>query len=190
MKYHTQAPAHCQSTQLFTPLHLVTPLHHLAILILHSNTSCTLSSANIQNLFKWNEWWNFSNTTKIRKKKKKKCCETSWACMFLNMTLFDRFLDLYTLHQIQAFFARELYTTLNWFYEKPASHSPSFQLPVWLPLPWPWAAVLLGKAAGGPPWCFSSPPAECPHGDGPSETQSLLQYGPWDYFQKQSAGSQ
>lgn len=91
MKYHTQAPAHCQSTQLFTPLHLVTPLHHLAILILHSNTSCTLSSANIQNLFKWNEWWNFSNTTKIRKKKKK---EMLWNKLSLHVLEHDTFWPL------------------------------------------------------------------------------------------------
>lgn len=187
-------PAKPSSSSLYPSR--VTLLHHLAILIPYSNTSCTslfciifkiCSSkmkggiSQIQQKLKWG------------KKKKRNAVKQAEPACYLNVTLFEGFLDLYTLYQIQAFFARELFSTLNWFYEKPASHSLSLQLPVswlWLPLPWPWAAVLLGKAAGGPPWCFSSPPAECHRGDGPSETQSLLQYGPWDYFQKQSAGSQ
>lgn len=71
----------------------------------------------------------------------------------MNTKPFAAFLALYTPYQSQAF-ATEFSSPLTWFYEKPASHFPTPQLPMGqllLPPPWPWAAALLGKAVAWPP---------------------------------------
>jgi len=81
-------PAKPSSSSLYPSR--VTLLHHLAILIPYSNTSCTSLFCTIFKICSSKMKGGISQTQQKLKwgKKKKKCCETSWACMLLECYTF------------------------------------------------------------------------------------------------------